>query len=118
VCGHAILEKFLDPYKSVTAHALLLHTPDLLSVDELDRALGKSLARPGWLNSPSGLSPLPLMGIPGWWVAGEQDDDFYDDHEVFRPAPGHKPPAPVHRLAGTFASPDPGHMKNQSAAPE
>ncbi len=97
VCGHAILEKFLEPYKSVTAHALLLYCPDRLSAEQLDQALGHSLAGSGWLSSPAGLSPIPLMGIPGWWQAGEQDANFYDDHEVFRPAPGHKPLAPVHR---------------------
>jgi hypothetical protein len=113
VCGHAILEKFLDPYKSVTAHALLLHTPDLLSAEEVDRFLGPSLARPGWLASPSGLSPLPLMGIPRWWTANDQDDDFYHDYEVFRPASGHKSPAPVHTYGKISAFPDPEHMKNQ-----
>jgi hypothetical protein len=100
VSGHAILEKFLDPYKSVTAHALLLHTPRMLSTTEIDREAGVALAEPGWLDSPSGLSPLPLMGIPGWWPHGDQDGEFYDDHSVFRPASGGKPLAPVHSLPG------------------
>jgi hypothetical protein len=118
VCGHAILEKFLEPYKAVTAHALLLHTPDLLSAEQLDQGLGHALARAGWLSSPSGLSPLPLMGIPGWWADGAQDEDFYDDQGVFRPASGHKPLAPVRRLEGIFPLSDPGHLKIRPATPE
>ena len=92
VVGHALLEKFLRPYKSLTAHALLLRMEDppgegqrkrqLPVIDELlaDRILGGSI-----LDSPACLSPLPLMGIPGWWPGGEQDSKFYDDTEVFRP---------------------------------
>lgn len=100
VCGHAILEKFLNPYKSITAHALLLHTPRMFASTEIDRVAGESLAEPGWLDSPSGLSPLPLMGIPGWWPHGDQDGEFYADQRVFRPPSGDKPLAPVHSLPG------------------
>jgi len=114
VCGHAILEKFLDPYKSITAHALLLHTPGPCSAEEIDRAVGAALATPGWLTSPSCLSPLPLMGIPGWSCEGDQDTEFYQDHRVFRPFPADRLPAPVHFLAESSASPDPEHMENQT----
>jgi len=116
VCGHAILEKFLNPYKSITAHALLLHAPGLPGAQEIDQALGAALAVPGWLTSPSGLSPLPLMGIPGWWREGDQDVEFYQDHEVFRPLPADRLPAPVQIHAGKSPSPDPEHMANRSPA--
>ena len=99
VCGHAILEKFLDPYKSVTAHALLLQTPELLTVEALDDWLASAILDNGILTSPASLSPLPLMGIPGWWQAGAQDAAFYGDLDVFRPDSGRRPPAPVHTLA-------------------
>ncbi|HZY15608.1 MAG TPA: DUF3025 domain-containing protein, partial [Ramlibacter sp.] len=29
-------------------------------------------------------TPLPVLGIPGWW-AGNEDFSFYDDPLVFRP---------------------------------
>ena len=96
VCGHAILEKFLKPYKSVTAHALLLHTPELPGHGEIDPLVGPALDKPGWCDAPAALSPLPLMGIPGWWTAGEQDQLFYDDRDVFRPVIRRRSPAPVH----------------------
>lgn len=111
VCGHAILEKFLDPYKAVTAHALLLQTPGKMSVTELDRWLARALLEKKILESPASLSPLPLMGIPGWWQAGEQDKEFYGDHHVFRPDAGRRAPAPVYDLTIDLASRDSGHLK-------
>lgn len=98
VCGHAILEKFLDPYKSVTAHALLVLTPDGLSTAELDHKLAQSLIEKHWLESPAGLSPLPLAGLPGWWVSSPQDAAFYKDKAVFRPPSPGRLAAPVHSL--------------------
>lgn len=98
VCGHAILEKFLNPYKSVTAHALLLHAPATMPVGELDVWLGGAVKKGKILESPACLSPLPLMGIPGWWQKGEQDREFYSDPDVFRPDSGRRAPAPVYEI--------------------
>lgn len=103
VCGHAILEKFLDPYKSLTAHALVLYAPDNPSVESLDALLSAELVRDGMLRGSADLSPLPLMGIPGWWAGGPQDQSFYDDQSVFRPAASHHVIAPIH---------DTGHLEN------
>jgi len=100
VCGHGLLEKFLNPYKSMTAHALILHTARLASWEQLDLQLGASLSNRQLLDSPAGLSPLPLMGIPGWWPTGEQTDDFYNDRDVFRPAPASMTPAPIYQVSG------------------
>ena len=99
VCGHALLEKFLNPYKSMTAHALLLHATHLVLWEQLDKQLGASLGDRQFFDSPAGLSPLPLMGIPGWWQAGEQNDDFYDDRDVFRLAPASMTPAPIYEVS-------------------
>jgi len=106
VCGHALLEKFLKPYKSLTAHALLvsLDEPaadrsreDLLRL--LDTQLAQKLLAGALFHSPAGLSPLPLMGIPGWWARKEQDEAFYADSQVFRgPPPGGFTPAPIFDL--------------------
>lgn len=85
VCGHAILEKFLDPYKSLTAHALLLPLDGPACVADLDKMLADGIRDDSLLKTPGDLSPLPLMGIPGWWTGGEQDETFYADTRVFRP---------------------------------
>ena len=84
VCGHAILEKFLQPYKALTAHALLIPVDDPLCVADLDGRLATRLLEGGLLDSTKDLSPLPLLGIPGWWH-GVQDEAFYADRDVFRP---------------------------------
>lgn len=94
IAGHAMLEKFLQPYKAMTANALLVQVPqgtykmprkDLQRC--LDRQLGQRLAFSELLQSTRELAALPLVGIPGWWPHGPQDRDFYNDKSVFRPPP-------------------------------
>lgn len=100
ICGHALLEKFLSPYKAVTAHALLLYAEQEtagLSLPMLDSLLSDSLLSGQLLGSRGNLSPLPLMGIPGW--AREQDQVFYDDLKVFRPARSFHRPGTVQVLS-------------------
>ncbi len=107
ICGHALLEKLLRPYKSLTAHALLLHL-DAAVVDTcrenllqmLDARLAAALLQGTLFASPAGLSPLPLMGIPGWWPGAEQDEAFYSDRQVFRRPNEGFSPAPVLSLSG------------------
>jgi hypothetical protein len=105
ICGHALLEKLLDPWKSITAHALLLETDPMQPLGGtdftawLDAALGKRLPARGLCDAPGDLSPVPLAGIPGWWPDGVQDSAFYADEAVFRPPPAGLRPPPVHRLA-------------------
>ena len=91
ICGHALLEKFLNPYKAITAHALLVQLDlDSFPTDrakllaELDRSLASKLLQGKLIKTTADLSPLPLAGIPGWWNRCEQDDDFYADTSVFR----------------------------------
>lgn len=103
ICGHAMLEKYLSPYKAMTAKALLIHTsvafmelskPDQL--EYLDRKLAESMQGGCIMSKPSCLSPLPLAGVPGWWPEAEQQGDgFYTDLRVFRPAPAELTPVPV-----------------------
>jgi hypothetical protein len=31
----------------------------------------------------SDFTPLPVLGVPGWWP--RQDEDFYADASIFRP---------------------------------
>jgi hypothetical protein len=105
VCGHGLLEKSLQPYKSMTAHALLCHVEEPFpeasgetSLASADASIAQ-LLRDGALQSgPANLSPLPLMGIPGWWPEGVQGPAFYDDTTVFRPPPERFQPAPIHPL--------------------
>jgi Protein of unknown function (DUF3025) len=71
IFGHALLEQLATaPRKGLTAHVLL--------ADPL------SLTAAQWAHKP--FLPLPVLGIPGWWPANE-DPAFYEDKQVFRPAP-------------------------------
>ncbi len=92
VVGHTLLEKFLQPYKAITANALLLRPSDSFfrkprdsQLPMIDDWVAERLLAGAILDSPACLSPLPLMGLPGWWPKGMQDGDFYSDQNVFRP---------------------------------
>jgi len=102
ICGHAILEKYLSPYKSMTAKAMLVHMdkdrfnlPREQQLQLLDRIIADKLRIEKWLTRPACLAPLPLAGIPGWWQSDEQNKLFYDDLLVFRPPAADLVPAPV-----------------------
>lgn len=104
ICGHALLEKLLTPYQAITAHVLLIHIDSSSEylcgkglLARLDATLAAQLPR-GLCPSPADLSPLPLMGIPGWWPPGEQDAAFYADRAVFRPPRAGSAPAPIRQL--------------------
>jgi hypothetical protein len=47
----------------------------------MDQHVAAELANEGL--STAGFTPLPVLGVPGWWPG--QDDDFYNDATVFRP---------------------------------
>jgi hypothetical protein len=103
--GHALLEKMLRPYKSMTAHSLLLQVDEKTArlpadalVDFLDRAVARQLPVGRILATPADVSPLPVMGLEGWWNQGPQDDAFYSDATVFRSPPTDLEPAPVFTL--------------------
>lgn len=85
ICGHAILEKFLTPYKALTAHALFVPLDGPMCAADLDGTLARRLMDENLLRSTRDLSPLPLAGIPGWWPNEPQDEAFYADTQVFRP---------------------------------
>jgi hypothetical protein len=95
VCGHAILEKLLQPYKAITAHCLLIRATADTDLSSLDTRLGEALVAGELLTSNQHLAPLPLAGIPGWWRSDNQDASFYADERVFRSPPPdlHPPPS-------------------------
>lgn len=82
--GHALTEKLVAPYKAITGHVYREPVP---------MALGADLAAwDGWLADrltavelgTKPFTPLPVLGVPGWWPANE-DPAFYADAGVFRP---------------------------------
>jgi hypothetical protein len=82
VFGHALLEKLVQPYKSITAHVYRV-APEVAPGDRaLDAWLAATLTPEHLARKP--YQPLPVMGIPGWSPANE-DPSYYADREVFRP---------------------------------
>jgi hypothetical protein len=84
--GHALLEKLVSPYKSITAHVFIAQTAIKTIVDDAnDSALDSAVAlqlQPTAL-VPKPFIPLPVLGVPHWWPANAQAD-FYQDTQVFR----------------------------------
>ncbi len=81
--GHALLEKLEAPYKSITAHVWREPVPSALGDDlaAWDVWLASRL-NSAWLATKP-FTPLPVLGVPGWWPANEAPG-FYDDPAVFR----------------------------------
>jgi hypothetical protein len=89
--GHALLQKVLRPYVGLTAHAVLfdatpieLNAPAARQLEAVDERLAAALADPARFKSARTLSPLPVLGVPGWWPPNEHEA-FYDDAMYFRP---------------------------------
>ncbi len=80
VFGHALLEKLHHPYKSITAHCVVVTTAQALW-ETMDAQLVQRVS-PELI--PESFYPLPVMGIPGWHPDNEAPV-FYQDTSVFRP---------------------------------
>ena len=95
--GHAMYEKALQPFVGMTAKSILLHVPaatlklqgDALN-DAVDHRLADYVADASQLTRGKSLSPLPVLGVPGWWPQNETAS-FYDDVSYFRPGRGGGP---------------------------
>ena len=79
--GHALLEKLVFPRKPIVAH--VFHAPVAMnSIADMDSWLADQMDASAWSTKP--FTPLPVLGVPGWWPANEAPG-FYDDAQVFRP---------------------------------
>ena len=91
--GHALMEKLVAPRKAICAHTRVVCVGDAyfaLAPDArrawIDRHVSAALASPAPASEPlstAGFTPLPVLGVPGWWP--QQDAAFYADVSVFRP---------------------------------
>ena len=91
VFGHALYEKALKPFIGMTGKGILLEVPaNVLALDrpallrEIDRRVGLTVWSSEHLQHGRALSPLPVLGVPGWWP-GNENEAFYDNTGYFRP---------------------------------
>ncbi len=85
--GHALLEKLVSPYKSITAHVYIARAATFsiakcATTKDWDSAVSAHLSHQSLLPKP--FLPLPVLGVPGW-CADNSLPGFYDDLRVFRP---------------------------------
>lgn len=88
--GHGLYEKALRPYTGMTGQGLLLPVEPAFfawSLSQrlayLDDLLAQYLAAPEHCHSTRELTPVPLLGVPGW-SAENEDAAYYDDTRYFR----------------------------------
>jgi hypothetical protein len=89
--GHGLYEKALRPYVGVTGQGLLVPVepaffvwPLARQLVHLDGLLAEYLAAPAHCRSTSELTPVPLLGVPGW-TADNDDESYYHNTTYFRP---------------------------------
>jgi Protein of unknown function (DUF3025) len=89
--GHGLYEKALQPYVGMSGQGLLLAvSPEFFGwsleqrLAHLDGLLAEHLAAPEHCRITRNLSPVPLLGVLGWF-ADNKHAAFYDDTSYFRP---------------------------------
>lgn len=89
--GHGLCEAAMRPFVGMTGKGVILRMDSGWfgaaagdQLRELDRALAAFIADPRQMGSARELAPVPLLGVPGWWPAGESAA-FYDNTAYFRP---------------------------------
>jgi Protein of unknown function (DUF3025) len=91
IFGHAMYHKLLDPFLGVSARALLHAVPGEFLEEPLDQQIAQAghmaarrLADTRALATPLDLAPFPVLGVPGWFAANDEES-FYDNQNYFRP---------------------------------
>ncbi|MCA1928812.1 DUF3025 domain-containing protein [Rheinheimera sp.] len=88
--GHANYEMATKPFIGLTGKLWSIELPEQAELPQgikgynfVDNLLAKQLVHAEVLLDNQQLSPLPLLGVPGWYK--EQDLAFYADTSYFRP---------------------------------
>jgi hypothetical protein len=91
IFGHGLYEKSLQPYIGMTGQGLLLAVeqaffswPLAQRQTHLDSLLSNHLDKPEHCRSTRDLSPIPLLGVPGW-AEDSENKEYYDNTDYFRP---------------------------------
>ena len=90
VFGHNCFEQSLAPYVGMVSKTVFIPVDELfhllpieVQVPRVDDLLSRHFASRTRFVSPKSMAPLPVLGVPGWHFAA-QDEAFYDDTDYFR----------------------------------
>ncbi|HUP97430.1 MAG TPA: DUF3025 domain-containing protein [Usitatibacter sp.] len=102
--GHGCFEQCLAPYIGMVAKTVFVPVRELFfmlpreaQVEQVDGLLAAHFAQRARFPSPKSMPPMPILGVPGWHFAA-QDEAFYDDPSHFRskgPKNGVRPQFPA-----------------------
>jgi hypothetical protein len=88
--GHALYEQALEPYIGMVAKTVFVPVDELFfmlpvesQVAQADALLAAHFSSRAKFPSPKAMAPMPVLGVPGWHFA-DQDEAFYDDARHFR----------------------------------
>jgi len=88
--GHACYEQSLEPYIGMVAKTVFVPVDELFfmlpmesQVAQADALVAAHFASRARFRSPKSMAPMPVLGVPGWHFAA-QDEAFYDDPGHFR----------------------------------
>ena len=91
--GHGCFEQALEPYIGMVAKTVFVPISELFfmlppesQLEEADKLVAEHFASRARFASPKSMPPMPVLGVPGWHFA-EQDEAFYDDAGHFRSKP-------------------------------
>ncbi len=91
IFGHGLYEKAMQPYVGMTGHGLLIKVEQAFfgwpvdrQLAHLDDRVAGHLADPQHCTNTRALSPIPLLGVPGW-TADNEHANYYDNTAYFRP---------------------------------
>ena len=90
VFGHGCYEQALTPYIGMVAKTVFVPVDDFFhmlpieaQLPRVDELLARHFTTRARFASPKSMAPMPVLGVPGWHFA-EQDEAFYDDAKHFR----------------------------------
>ena len=88
--GHALYEQALEPYIGMVAKTVFVPVDELFfmlplesQAAQADALLAAHFSSRAKFPSPKAMAPMPVLGVPGWHFAA-QDETFYDDPKHFR----------------------------------
>lgn len=99
IFGHGLLDSLHTPHRGLCAKAIPVLVPTLDLPEKTLPVLLETVIRA--VQDPANFSPVPVMGIPGWFEESNQPG-YYDDRSVYRAKATPRRSSSHERLAFAF----------------